>query len=151
MSKPFEFTGRIRSFTFAFAGIWTMLKSQHNAWIHAFATVAVIAGGTFFQVSVPEWCCLILAIIAVWSAEALNTAFEFLADVASPEFHPLRLRASAGILYRCSFELHWPRGLKDFETKRLQGPSRSRVSPLSLGVFMSLRPHLVIASGHRHQ
>ena len=26
---------------------------------------------------------------AVWSAEALNTAFEFLADVASPEFHPL--------------------------------------------------------------
>jgi len=89
MSKPFEFTGRIRSFTFAFAGIWTMLKSQHNAWIHAFATLAVIAGGLIFQLSATEWCCLILAIIAVWSAEALNTAFEFLADVASPEFHPL--------------------------------------------------------------
>jgi diacylglycerol kinase (ATP) len=27
--------------------------------------------------------------MAVWTAEALNTAFEFLADVASPEFHPL--------------------------------------------------------------
>jgi len=89
MSKPFTFTDRIRSFTFAFAGIWTMLKSQHNAWIHAIGTLAVIAGGTFFQVSVSEWCCLILAIMAVWSAEALNTAFEFLADVASPEFHPL--------------------------------------------------------------
>jgi diacylglycerol kinase (ATP) len=30
-----------------------------------------------------------LAIAIVWTAEALNTALEFLADVASPEFHPL--------------------------------------------------------------
>lgn len=36
-----------------------------------------------------EWCWIILAIMAVWTAEALNTALEFLADVASPEFHPL--------------------------------------------------------------
>jgi diacylglycerol kinase len=28
-----------------------------------------------------------LAIFMVWTAEALNTAFEFLADAASPEFH----------------------------------------------------------------
>ena len=36
-----------------------------------------------------EWAILILAMMAVWTAEALNTAFEFLCDVASPEFHPL--------------------------------------------------------------
>ena len=30
-----------------------------------------------------------MAIMAVWTAEALNTALEFLADVTSPEFHPL--------------------------------------------------------------
>ena len=30
-----------------------------------------------------------LAVMAVWTAEALNTAFEFLADVASPNYHPL--------------------------------------------------------------
>ncbi len=29
MNRPFEFTGRIRSFKFAFMGIWTMLKTQH--------------------------------------------------------------------------------------------------------------------------
>jgi diacylglycerol kinase (ATP) len=29
----------------------------------------------------------------VWTAEALNTAFEFLCDVASPEFHPLIQKA----------------------------------------------------------
>lgn len=27
--------------------------------------------------------------MAVWTAEALNTAVEFLADAVSPEFHPL--------------------------------------------------------------
>ena len=31
--------------------------------------------------------------MAVWTAEALNTAFESLCDVASPEFHPLVERA----------------------------------------------------------
>ena len=66
-----------------------MFKSQHNAWVHACATIGVVAAGFFFGVSGPEWCWLVLAIMAVWTAEALNTAVEFLADVASPDFHPL--------------------------------------------------------------
>ena len=90
---PFRFTGRLRSFRFAFAGLWTMLVTQHNAWIHACATVAVVAAGLWFRVAEGEWCRLTLAIMAVWTAEALNTAFEFLADAASPEFHPLVKRA----------------------------------------------------------
>ena len=89
MNRPFEFTGRIRSFKFAFMGIWTMLKTQHNARIHACATIGVVTAGFVGGVSAGEWCGLVLALMAVWTAEALNTAFEFLADVASPEFHPL--------------------------------------------------------------
>ena len=93
MNRPFSFTGRIRSFKYAFVGIWTMLKSQHNAWIHAFATVAVVIAGFVLGISPAEWCWLVLAIIAVWMAEAFNTAIEFIADVASPEFHPLVKKA----------------------------------------------------------
>ncbi|MCC5849196.1 MAG: diacylglycerol kinase family protein [Verrucomicrobia bacterium] len=89
MNKPFQLTDRVRSFKFAFAGIRTMLKTQHNAWVHAFATLSVVVAGLFFRLSAGEWCQLVLAMMAVWTAEALNTAFEFLADVASPEFHPL--------------------------------------------------------------
>ena len=66
-----------------------MIRCQHNAWIHAFATLVVLGAGLFFHVSLPDWCWIILAISIVWTAEALNTAFEFLADAASPEFHPL--------------------------------------------------------------
>jgi diacylglycerol kinase len=65
-----------------------MIRCQHNAWVHATATIVVIAASFFFQLSGAEWCWIILAIAIVWTAEALNTAFEFLADVASPEFHP---------------------------------------------------------------
>jgi diacylglycerol kinase (ATP) len=73
----------------AIEGIIEMVKGQHNAWIHVIATICVIVAAIYFQVTKIEWCILILAIVSVWVAEALNTAFEFLCDVASPEFHPL--------------------------------------------------------------
>lgn len=66
-----------------------MIRCQHNAWIHAAVTFAAVAAGMVFQLSGAEWCWIILAISIVWTAEALNTAFEFLADAASPSFHPL--------------------------------------------------------------
>jgi diacylglycerol kinase (ATP) len=66
-----------------------MLRSQRSAWIHAVATIAVVIAGAVFRISLFEWCWIVLAVVAVWTAEALNTALEFLTDVASPDFHPL--------------------------------------------------------------
>jgi diacylglycerol kinase (ATP) len=71
------------------AGILRMIRCQHNSWIHAAATLVVLTAAFFLRVSPADWCWIILAISIVWTAEALNTAFEFLADAASPEFHPL--------------------------------------------------------------
>lgn len=82
-----------------------MLVSQHNAWIHAAATLAVIALGIVCQVERVEWIVLILAVVSVWTAEALNTALEFLCDVASPDFHPLVEKAkdvAAGAVLICA-------------------------------------------------
>jgi diacylglycerol kinase (ATP) len=70
-----------------------MISTQHNAWIHAAATLVVVMVSLVFQLTKTEWCWIVLAIISVWTAEALNTAFEFLTDVASPEFHPLAAKA----------------------------------------------------------
>lgn len=88
MSDPFTFSGRLRSVRHAVEGIRLMLASQHNAWVHLVATLAVVAAGLALGIGRTEWCWLVLACVAVWTAEALNTAFEFLCDVASPEFHP---------------------------------------------------------------
>jgi diacylglycerol kinase (ATP) len=85
----FSTRARLRSFVFAGRGLRTIFVSQHNARIHAAATLAVLAAGVALRVSRVEWLFLILATALVWMAEALNTALEFLCDVASPEFHPL--------------------------------------------------------------
>ena len=87
--RPFSFTGRLRSFRHSFRGVGLMLKSQHNAWIHAAATIAVTITGFVLGLSRAEWCWTVLAVVGVWTAESLNTAFEFLCDVASPDFHPM--------------------------------------------------------------
>jgi diacylglycerol kinase (ATP) len=92
LPNTLTFTGRLRSIRYAVRGIGVMVRSQHNAWLHAAATVGV-ALGLGLGVSAADWCWLVLAMMAVWTAEALNTAFEFLADVASPTFHPVAGKA----------------------------------------------------------
>lgn len=88
--KPsFSIAQRIKSIEHAVCGVTEMLKSEHNAWVHLFSTICVILLGLLLHVTSTEWCLLILAIVSVWVAEALNTAFELLCDVASPDFHPL--------------------------------------------------------------
>lgn len=85
----FSFAARARSFRYAARGLVALLRSQHNAWIHAAASVAVVALGFYVGLSRLEWCLVVLAMAVVWSAEAVNTAVEALCDVASPEVHPL--------------------------------------------------------------
>ena len=76
--KPFKLGERICSFRYAFRGIGVLIGSQHNAWIHALATIAVVAAGLSLSLSRGEWCWVVLAIMAVWTAEALNTCLELL-------------------------------------------------------------------------
>ena len=89
----FSIEARLRSFVYAGRGLRTLLTSQHNAWVHAVATAAVIVAAALVPLQRLEWLALVVAIVLVWMAEAINTAFEFLCDVASPGFHPLVARA----------------------------------------------------------
>ncbi|MCU0916373.1 MAG: diacylglycerol kinase family protein [Planctomycetes bacterium] len=88
-NPSFTIWGRVQSFRHAWYGLALMLRSQHNAWLHAFASICIVGAGLVFGLTSSEWCWIILAIMAVWTAEALNTALEFLADAATSEFHPL--------------------------------------------------------------
>lgn len=88
-SRAFSPSARLRSFVYAGRGVHTLIASQHNAWIHSVATLAIVGLALALGVSRFEWLALIVAIVSVWTAEAINTAFELLCDVASPQFHPL--------------------------------------------------------------
>jgi diacylglycerol kinase (ATP) len=88
MTSPFRLSSRARSFVYAGRGVWLTLKTQHNAWIHAVATVVVVVTGIYLGINRVDWCAIALACAAVWIAESLNTALEYLADAISPERHP---------------------------------------------------------------
>jgi len=75
---------RVGSVQFAVRGIAELLRSHSNARIHLGATIAVIATSFLLRISAGEWAALILATGLVWTAEALNTAVELLADRITP-------------------------------------------------------------------
>lgn len=51
-----------------------------------FATVSVVATGALLDISRLEWALLALSIGAVWAAESINTALEWLVDLVHPEW-----------------------------------------------------------------
>jgi diacylglycerol kinase (ATP) len=69
--------------------VWHALRTQRNTWIHATATVCVIALGAWLSLSRIEWAILALTMGLVWIAEFFNTALEAVVDLASPDIHPL--------------------------------------------------------------
>lgn len=88
MSKPARSTSRLASFGHALRGL-AVFARQPNARIHIVAAVLVTALCRWLQIDVLEWLFIILAIVVVLAAEALNTALEYVVDLASPEWHPL--------------------------------------------------------------
>lgn len=84
----FTVRGRVQSFRCAFTGVWFILRSQQNAWVHALATVLVIALAAAIRIETTGWALVLVAVAGVWLAEAFNTALEVVSDVIEPKFHP---------------------------------------------------------------
>lgn len=80
---------RLDSFRYAFAGWLHMLRTQRNAWIHAWFSVVVFALSLWLGLSRIEWAIIFLTVGLVWMAEFVNTALEAVVDLASPTHHPL--------------------------------------------------------------
>jgi diacylglycerol kinase (ATP) len=78
---------RLKSFGYALQGIAFMLKTQHNAWLHGVATIAVIVLAVYCHVSASDWRWLIVAMGMVWVGETINTAVEYVCDVVSPDYN----------------------------------------------------------------
>jgi len=62
-----------------------MVRREPHARFHLAATLAVVAIAWWLGCAAVEWALLVLAIGAVWTAEALNTAMERLCDRVQPE------------------------------------------------------------------
>jgi diacylglycerol kinase len=92
-ARPFSLVARLASFRHAGAGLWTLLLREHNARIHALATVLAVVGGGLCGIERWEWGLVTAAIGLVWTAEALNASVEQLADALASAPHPAIGRA----------------------------------------------------------
>ena len=84
--KKFFISRRIRSFGYAFRGIFFAFKTQHNIWIHSLAVVLVAAAGFIVKLNLLEWGLVVLAMGLVLVSEMINTAVEWLVDWVSPDY-----------------------------------------------------------------
>ena len=81
--------GIVKSFGFAFAGLWFLLRTQRNARIHVIVGAAACGLAAWLGISRVEWAVLVFTIALVIILEGLNTAVEAAIDLASPDIHPL--------------------------------------------------------------
>jgi diacylglycerol kinase len=86
--KEFSFSQRFKSFSYAWSGIKSVLKIEHNTWIHLFLTISAIALGIVLKLATAEWATLIIVTAMVWMAELFNTCIEKIMDFLSTESHP---------------------------------------------------------------
>lgn len=86
---PFSVVARWNSIRYACRGVGVLIRTEHNTLGHALATIGVTVAGLYFGLSRVEWCAIVLTVAAVWTAEAFNTAIEYLTDLVSPDFHPI--------------------------------------------------------------
>ncbi len=76
----------IQSFKLAGKGIWLAVMKQRNLRIHLIVAALVIAAAYFYEITIVEWCLLLLCIGLVISLELMNTAIESLVNLVSPQW-----------------------------------------------------------------
>ena len=77
--------GLIKSFGYAFKGLWILFSTQRNAVIHLCLMGLAVILGVLLKISFTEWAIIVLSSGMVMAAESFNTALEKLSDTIHPE------------------------------------------------------------------
>jgi diacylglycerol kinase len=75
----------IRSFRYAFNGLFVFFRSENNAKIHGLAAIFVIGMAAFLGLTLSEWLWVSVAIALVLATELLNSAIEQLGNAITME------------------------------------------------------------------
>ena len=89
----------VKSFGYAFEGIWACIRKERNMKIHCLAVILVTLTGTLLQISASEWCVCLLLFALVASLELVNTAVEAVVDLVTEEKKPLAKLAKGYCAY----------------------------------------------------
>lgn len=81
------FKKQLLSFSYAFRGLWSVLKTESHMRFHLVAALYVISFSLkFYNLSNAQWALLILTIACVFITEILNTVLERVCDTITLEY-----------------------------------------------------------------
>ena len=116
-----------RKFAYAIAGLFHACRTQSSMQVHCVCGGLVVGFALGSGLSAIEWAVLLLAIGLVIGLELINTAFEAIVDLASPQYSELarvaKDCAAAAVLVAaiiavcvgaCVLAPHWIGWLRDF-------------------------------------
>ena len=84
-----EFKKLLKSFTYAFSGIFTTIRNERNLRIHITCLIymfSILGFTDWFTLSRADWAILVIASGMVISCEIINTAIENAVNLASEEY-----------------------------------------------------------------
>ena len=84
----FSWNARAKSFGYAWSGIKSLLRTEHNSRIHLAFTIIVVVLGIVLKISRFEFITLFIVMALVWICEIFNTCVEKTMDFISLEQHP---------------------------------------------------------------
>lgn len=87
-APAFSWKARLKSFVYAWEGIVSFFRWEHNAQIHLAITFLVLVLSVTLGVNRWEAIAVVFSIAFVWVAEMINTAIEKTIDFVSIERHP---------------------------------------------------------------
>lgn len=80
---------KLIGFSFAFQGLWEVLKTERNFRIHLSVSAIVVLAGLLLDLAAWEWVAVITIMAMVIILEMINSVIERIMDFLSPEQHPL--------------------------------------------------------------
>ncbi len=78
--------GRVRSFKYAFRGLWLLIKTEASIKSQLVLGTLISILGLVMDLSVTEWLFQTLSIGLVLTEESLNTGIEKLCDFVNPDY-----------------------------------------------------------------
>lgn len=76
---------QVKTFNFAFKGLFAFFKTESKAIIHTVAAVLAVTAGVILKISILQWGLISLVIGMVFISELINSCMERLVDMVSPE------------------------------------------------------------------
>ena len=93
LPDKFSLKSRLKSFRFAFNGLASLLKNEHNSRIHLLAAIVATATGLLLHMNLYEWTLITIVTGLVFMAELINSAIESIADRVDPEWNELIMKS----------------------------------------------------------